>query len=748
MLRTVFVVIAVLAASFATTACAPGFGSGARKVAGSLSETIGGSTGAGSNSPVGSGSTNAPVPSNGAGVAPSTWASTSFKFACTDASKRGVANEKVRRLAKHELVNSLTDILGNSIMSVKAVTEALAQIPAESNGDLVKEFQASHSLNHVQGLLLAGDAIATAIVGNSGERARLLGACAASPNEDCVRSFVSSLGSKILRRKLSQARIEEMVANFRLGQGGDKGLRFVIASLLQAPEFVFHIEMGKSACSMPEGVSFLSTDASVSWNPYGGTTGGAGRVELNDIGWLVWQISADRLKGTYQEITLTASGETTDGTAPQFDLNVNDTSVAASVSVTPSQKAYTYAWRVPTGQDVKVGVHFKNFTGARKLNVHSVAFRSTGADETNCQLAQPVNGRTQLDDYEVASRISYGVTASTPDDELMRAAGAGELRTTAGVRKQVERLLATSRAKAQFGNILDSWLMMVKVPDPSAVMAATAGISAGGLKTEARQELLDYASHMVFDKAADIKTFMTERIGFPKTDRMAKLYGAAVSNGSPVPLPNGHGGLILRVATLLSGRNESSPILRGVYVRKRVLCDELQSPDFSIVEQRTKELGESDPTKLTGRQIAQNLTGTGACAGCHTLINPLGFALESFDPLGRPRTMQTVYSEEGAVRANHPIDTMVTNPTIEQDGPSSLVNAEDLNRVIANSAKIRACVAERFVAHTKLRVLKTDDSCALAEVEQALLAGKSVKEALILSIANEDIFWRKEIRGQ
>jgi hypothetical protein len=147
--------------------------------------------------------------------------------------------------------------------------------------------------------------------------------------------------------------------------------------------------------------------------------------------------------------------------------------------------------------------------------------------------------------------------------------------------------------------------------------------------------------------------------------------------------------------------------------------------------------------------VAEVLTSPEACASCHTSINPLGFVLEAFDSLGKPRTQETVYNGMGQVIARHNLDLSVVDAFIEGAGKQPMNSADQLLEGIANSSKIRSCISERFLGHSRMRsVANATDGCALAEVESALAQGLSVREAFIRSIANEDIFWRKAVGGQ
>ena len=238
---------------------------------------------------------------------------------------------------------------------------------------------------------------------------------------------------------------------------------------------------------------------------------------------------------------------------------------------------------------------------------------------------------------------------------------------------------------------------------------------------------------------------MSAKIGFPRSERLAKLYGSEIApNAAPVELTRGHGGLLLRIAPLLSGQLSSSPILRGVYVRKRILCDVLPSPDFSIVNSRVQQFEAVSHEKFSTREIVTQITSAGACPTCHQQINPIGFMLERFDPLGQPRTEEIVFSPEGMELARHPIDAAVSPTNIEPGLPEKMDGAEQLNAALADSGKVRACIAERMYTQARLRPKAPADDCGLAEVEQALRSGASLSEAWIAAVVNVDLFLREK----
>jgi hypothetical protein len=524
----------------------------------------------------------------------------------------------MRRLTKNELLQSMTAVLGAEIMAEPAVQQASALIPEESSGDLVHEFQNGHAFDHVQGLLLTAHAAAGAVVSNATVRSRLFGACADKPDAACVAAFLDENAVRILRRPPSSVQLEALLAAFGAAGGGAEGLRLVLASLWQAPEAVFHLELPRRECDP-----------------------------------------------------------------------------------------------------------------------------STAEEEAACPATEASHGRIALDDWSIASRVSFTLTGQGPDDELLAAAGRGELRSLAEVRTHAERLASGPLAARQLDLFFDSWLKLRALPTPDSIVATAAGVDGADLGNEAREELLAFASYEILQRDADLATLMSDAVGFPRSERMAKLYGSAVAVGDePVALPEGHRGLLLRIAPLLSGKTSTSPILRGVYVRKRLLCDELASPDFAIISARTEALQEADTSHMSTREIAANITSPATCMTCHVSINPLGFALEDFDPLGRPREAEAVFDAAGAQIAHHPVDSRVERPNIESGGPEALDGATELNDALAHSAKLRACFAERLYTTAHLHAALEADACAISDIERALRSGKSIKDAWVESVVNDDLFWR------
>lgn len=254
--------------------------------------------------------------------------------------------------------------------------------------------------------------------------------------------------------------------------------------------------------------------------------------------------------------------------------------------------------------------------------------------------AEPVSGQPgvlQLDRWSKASRLSYFLTNSTPDAELMRAAAQGELETQAGLERQVDRLLASPRLASAvrdfFWDMLqfDGFNDLFK--DPTIYPAYTSAVA----KDAQEQTLRTIVSHLVTDRG-DYRNLFTTRATW-MTRSLGILYRQPVAsrNGwERVDYPeNGARAGILTDASLLalhSHPGRSSPTLRGRGLREVFLCEKVPDPpanvNFSIVQDAVNKPGSTARIRLAEH------SDNPVCAGCHKLTDPIGLTLENFDGSG------------------------------------------------------------------------------------------------------------------
>jgi hypothetical protein len=384
-----------------------------------------------------------------------------------------------------------------------------------------------------------------------------------------------------------------------------------------------------------------------------------------------------------------------------------------------------------SGQDVVYGLVFQLLQAPE--SIYHVESGTTDAPT-----------RVHLTPYEIASRISYETTGTMPDPALADAADAGQLETLDQVASHVNRLLATPAARTKFRTFFEDWLQMGDIARPSMAVGVWAKIALDGLDTELREEMHDFIDYVVWTKNGAFDAFMTEPSAFPKSARLSSIYEATglSQDGQPVSTPL-HPGLITR-AGLIGTNSIRTPIIRrAVFLRRQILCDDIPPPPPSATAQKDAVVKTIDPTSLANYQFVTQVTSNGTCNACHSQINPMGFAFETFDQLGRLRSSESVLDETGNVVATYPLPPANYHIEIEDSLPSDFTSVGQVVSALGKSEKARACMAKNLVLHLERRAPDLQTDCAIADGFQALASNDTVLDAIAKSIASEDIFWRR-----
>lgn len=374
-----------------------------------------------------------------------------------------------------------------------------------------------------------------------------------------------------------------------------------------------------------------------------------------------------------------------------------------------------------------------------------------------------LSGVYQLDAYELASRLSYHVWDTMPDASLMAAAADGSLLQPAVYQQQVDRLFADPRAQQTLNQFFIDYFQTESVGGPrgtgglnyhfladpntlaSVQFQAFAGADLPGtsLYADMVADALGMANYYATHNGT-LNDLLTSPLSFSQTADVAKIYGVAPWDGKSAPpsFPtNQRPGLFTR-ALFTSAGIDTSPILKGVFLRRYVLCDALGTPPALAN-------GQSVPltTDETTRRATTALTSGPACTVCHTpWINPLGFATESFDGLGRFRAMQTLYTTTGAVAATLPVDTAVTPHVMTGDTMTQAANASDLMSLIVASDKPAACFARNYFRYTFGRFEDlTLDACTLENLRATVANGGQIAD-LWKSVTQTPLFTRRTIQ--
>lgn len=346
--------------------------------------------------------------------------------------------------------------------------------------------------------------------------------------------------------------------------------------------------------------------------------------------------------------------------------------------------------------------------------------------------------RFELGAYGLASRLSFHFWQSMPDDALLAAAADGSLLTEDGYAAQLERVFEDPRTQATVDRFYDEWLHLgwiTQLPSTPAFETFAEGTTIGEPGADhlaaAQAEIHALTRYYTWQTDGTLADILLSDRNFTTSPHLAALYGVEPWDGQSEPpaLPAGQrAGILTRTAFLLTGDHETHPVHRGAAVRRRIMCEALPSPDPASLPD-----GALDPPPVTADQTTRERyeakTADAACAGCHQLINPVGFVLESYDALGRLRSEELVIDEgTGDVLASLPIDA---EAELSLGGTTARIGSgQELSAELAASGQIEACFAQQYFIATFGREQTAADQCAIDGVADALLDGGSMRDAL------------------
>lgn len=335
----------------------------------------------------------------------------------------------------------------------------------------------------------------------------------------------------------------------------------------------------------------------------------------------------------------------------------------------------------------------------------------------------------KLDGYEVASRLSYLLWDTMPDDELFEAASSGELDKRSGIEKQAQRMLEDPRARASVSLFHEQWLDLERL-DRLA-------------RSKSKEMFQDYSDDVAADLAASTRKFVEEAFweGSTQTffagahafttDSSAFIYGVdAPGSDTPVRIATDDSQRVgfMGQAGVLAGLAHDTlhaPVLRGTFILDRLLCTAVSPPppDTSTALPKVPE-GEV----MTTRQRFQQIHEQGTCKACHQIIDGAGFALENFDAIGRYR------EEENGL----PIDATASLVGTANEAP--FTGAVGLGRLLAGSEQAAQCVVAHWLRYSLARTETENDGCIIRSLTDALLASDGNMTALLVGLVTSDGF--------
>ena len=339
------------------------------------------------------------------------------------------------------------------------------------------------------------------------------------------------------------------------------------------------------------------------------------------------------------------------------------------------------------------------------------------------RLEQAGGPEQRIDDYALASRLSYFVWLSMPDETLFDLAREGRLREPGVVRGQVRRMIRDPRADAFSSRFISQWLGSVELGRSAKPDTGVFPEYSGSLEESMKREVVEFFRRLLQEDGSLLQLIDADYLTV--NEELAAHYGIGGVTGREfrkVPIQDRNRGGVIGMAGLLTTASlpvRTSPVLRGKWVLETLLGKELPPPPPDA-----GDLPEPTPATegLTLRQRFEQHRESPQCAACHDRIDPIGYGLENYDAIGRWR----LTDEHG-----RPLDTVGELPDGEHfNGPAEL---KDI--LLSRKETFARTVTERMLAFALGRPLAYYDEPVIQEITQAVIASDYRPSVLIERIA-------------
>jgi hypothetical protein len=358
-----------------------------------------------------------------------------------------------------------------------------------------------------------------------------------------------------------------------------------------------------------------------------------------------------------------------------------------------------------------------------------------------------------LSNYELASKLAYYYTDSTPDLALLQAATSGFVGASNTVQAQSARLFQLASAQNRFTNFYTQWIRPNAVPNlVPTINSPSSDINAlATLRNESIQEMIDLTNYYTFNggKFSDI---INSDVSFAKSQDLANIYGVQAWNGSTsalvhFPASNPRSGLFTRAGFAFSGGRDNNLIIRGARIRKDYLCMDISTPaNVNPVLVPSTSVSNLPPTIRNIVEASTEVQGT-SCITCHqNYINPLGYALENYDAFGRFHTSESLYDSNNVVTSSVAIDSSST-PHVTQNDPTSVNNGVQYSNFISQTPELNSCFVRHYFRFSQARLEDNSaDGCLMRDMMNALdnsAAGASIQSMVNVVVGSNQFQTRR-----
>lgn len=343
----------------------------------------------------------------------------------------------------------------------------------------------------------------------------------------------------------------------------------------------------------------------------------------------------------------------------------------------------------------------------------------------------PGVGMVRLNGYETASRLSYLLWGSAPDEALLSAAENGGLDTPEQIQTLARSMLQDPKARPAVAEFYRQWLGMPRLEstgkDPEAFP-----LWSNDMREAMIAENAAVVDAIIWGDSPTLATLLTEPLGLPQGP-LADLYGMSPSQTAvALPADQQRSGVLTLPGFLAvqAHPDQTSPVLRGKFVRSKLMCTPPPPPP--------PEANITPPDPAAGGTARARFSAHSTdpeCAACHQLMDPLGFPFENYDSIGAYRTTD----------AGEAIDVsgeMVAS--LDMDGEFNGVG--ELAVKLAGSGQVRDCVATQWYKYSMGRGAETGDVCSLSPLQQAFeVSGGDLVEMMVALTQTEAFLYRLSV---
>lgn len=332
---------------------------------------------------------------------------------------------------------------------------------------------------------------------------------------------------------------------------------------------------------------------------------------------------------------------------------------------------------------------------------------------------------------ETAARLSYLLWASTPDEALLDAADAGELDTPEQVGAYARQMLASEKAKPAVNEFFRQWFGLSRLD--ITTKGAAFPLWSEDMRAAMRSEADAVLEHVVFGENSTLNALLTEPMGLP-TGPLADLYGVPAGN-TVTALPAEQRSGVLTMPAFLAVQahpDQTSPVLRGKFVRSQLLCQppDPPPPDLDITPPDPNAGG-------TARARFSAHSEDLGCAGCHQMMDPIGFTFESFDAVGQYRT------------TDNGLELDLSGNLIATDTDGPFVGVSELATRLAGSQQVQNCVAAQWYRFAVGRADEVGDTCSLQPLQQKFVDSQAdLMELLVGMTQTESFLYRRALTAE